>query len=267
MQEVPNHVLMLLLGLGIASLIVLARGASRLMERQTLIESTGLSPGQVSPVSAALAAAWIGVALLSAVTVASEHVAVPSVTGVRNSALMHVILFVAVCLPLLAEPSSETRHLGFRRDGLRQQLSDGVVGFLACLIPVGLVFAATLSMRSDRNGHALLRLLEADQSSDVVFWIFFSAVGVAPLVEELIYRVVLQSWLEHRLPPRAALLTAATVFSAVHRFPDALPLFPLAVVLGYLYQQRRSFLSVVVVHALFNTTNLAVLLLSLPPVD
>jgi membrane protease YdiL (CAAX protease family) len=44
-----------------------------------------------------------------------------------------------------------------------------------------------------------------------------------------------------------------------------LPLLPLALVLGYVYDRRHSYLAVVVLHALFNLTMLAAQLLTLPP--
>jgi membrane protease YdiL (CAAX protease family) len=193
----------------------------------------------------------------------STDVRVPTIPGIISSVVVNVLLFGMVFLPLVINDGSPLRQFGFRRDCWQQQLADGILGFLASLVPVGLVFGLTAAFRTQESSHALLRLLESDQSMETVFWICVSAVIAAPLVEELVYRVVLQTWLEQRLPPRVALVVAAVIFSAVHRFPDALPLFPLAIVLGYLYQQRRSYLSIVVVHALFNATNLAVLLLSL----
>jgi len=55
------------------------------------------------------------------------------------------------------------------------------------------------------------------------------------------------------------------IFAAVHRLPDAIPLLPLALVLGYVYQQRRCFLSVVLLHMLFNAANLILAVLTIPP--
>jgi membrane protease YdiL (CAAX protease family) len=54
------------------------------------------------------------------------------------------------------------------------------------------------------------------------------------------------------------------IFAAVHRLPDAIPLLPLALVLGYVYQQRRSFLSIVLLHMLFNAANLILAVLTIP---
>ena len=76
------------------------------------------------------------------------------------------------------------------------------------------------------------------------------------------YRVVLQTALEKLAHPRVALIVVAVIFSAMHQLPDAIPLFPLALILGYVYQQRRSYLTVVMIHVLFNGTNLLFMILT-----
>ena len=76
--------------------------------------------------------------------------------------------------------------------------------------------------------------------------------------------MVLQTWLQKIAPPRESLVAVAIIFAAVHRLPDALPLVPLALILGYVYQQRRCFLSIVLIHMLFNATNLGLALLTIP---
>jgi len=263
MSDAPDSVLWLLGGLGTASLAVLGVAASRIASGQPALATQDQRPETLNAISASVAGAWVTMALYSAVTMSSSDVRVPTVSGIISSVVFNVLLFGIVMLPLVVSDGRVLQQFGFRAERWRQQLADGLLGFLASVVPVGLVFGLTLPFRTQENGHALLRLLESDQSFATVFWICVSAAVMAPLVEELIYRVVVQTWLEQRLPPRAALVIAAVIFSAVHRMPDALPLFPLALVLGYLYQQRRSYLSIVVVHSLFNATNLAVLLLSL----
>jgi membrane protease YdiL (CAAX protease family) len=52
------------------------------------------------------------------------------------------------------------------------------------------------------------------------------------------------------------------IFSVVHGVPDCFPLFPLALILGFVYHRTRSFLAVVVLHALFNATNLTLSVLN-----
>ena len=83
-----------------------------------------------------------------------------------------------------------------------------------------------------------------------------TVIVLAPAAEELIYRVAIQGSLVRWMSPNRAMLVVALLFSSVHGWPDMLALFPLALILGYVYHQRHSFLAVVVLHALFNAMNL-----------
>lgn len=154
--------------------------------------------------------------------------------------------------------------LGFRLNDLSNQFRDGAVGVLLAVIPVTFLLFITQSFRTEEVMHPLLILLKASPHFLTVFWIFISAVLVAPLVEELIYRVILQGWLEEVLPPFAAIICSSLVFSLIHGFPDCIPLFPLAFILGTLFYYRRSFASIVITHALFNGFNLALALSNQP---
>jgi membrane protease YdiL (CAAX protease family) len=60
-------------------------------------------------------------------------------------------------------------------------------------------------------------------------------------------------------------LLSAALFAGLHwsHGPDPIPLFVLAVGLGYLYQQTHRFLPCVVVHFLLNGCTMAILLVEL----
>jgi membrane protease YdiL (CAAX protease family) len=139
----------------------------------------------------------------------------------------------------------------------------GTLGFLASMIPVYVVndLVARLGWRPEGTKHLFFEILEADSGAAVLSWIAVSVVVLAPLAEELTYRVMLQGWCQSQLSPVAAILFSAMVFSIIHRVPDCFPLFPLAVILGYVYYRRRSYVAVVVLHALFNATNLTLAVL------
>jgi uncharacterized protein len=151
---------------------------------------------------------------------------------------------------------SDLVRFGFRCDEMPVQVHHGVTGFLAAFIPVYAVMFATYPLRSEETLHPLLRLLQEQGLRPEMIWVAIVAVVVAPLQEELLFRVVLQTWLERFLSGFGAVLVTAVLFSAVHGFPDSLGIFPLALVLGYVYRQRRSYLAVVLLHALFNAYNL-----------
>lgn len=147
-------------------------------------------------------------------------------------------------------------RLGFRVDHWRRQLAVGGVGFLASLLPVYLMRVLTLPIQSDELVHPLLRIVE-QQGMGLYLWpVAMLAIVLAPLQEELLFRVLLQSWIETFASARTAIVVASLTFAAVHGFPDALGIFPLALVLGYIYQRERSFPAVVVLHSSFNAFNL-----------
>jgi membrane protease YdiL (CAAX protease family) len=83
----------------------------------------------------------------------------------------------------------------------------------------------------------------------------------------LLYRVVIQGWLESRITPRAAIIFVSILFAAIHSEsgrPDALPILPLALILGYVYHRRHSLLAAFTLHATFNAANLALALMTGP---
>jgi membrane protease YdiL (CAAX protease family) len=108
-----------------------------------------------------------------------------------------------------------------------------------------------------------------------------SAVAVAPLAEEFFFRMLLQGWLESasaeaespqpetaqpatNAPGNIAILFSSLVFSLMHlgHGTDPIPLFFLALALGYLYQQTHRLLPCVTVHFCLNACSYLVLCFS-----
>lgn len=151
--------------------------------------------------------------------------------------------------------------LGLFRKGALTDAGYGVMGFLASLVPVLLVslLVNQLGLRADDAEHIMFKVLKLHPGLTSVSLVAVSVVLLAPMAEELIYRVILQGWMETRIAPQQAIVVSATLFSAMHfgpGRPDYIPLFPLAIILGYLYYRRHSYLAVVVLHGLFNAANL-----------
>lgn len=88
-----------------------------------------------------------------------------------------------------------------------------------------------------------------------------SAVVMAPLAEEIFFRGMLQSMLRRVCAsPWLAIILASALFGAIHfQQPGAvLPLVLLGVVLGYNYERTGRLWAPVLLHALFNATNLLI---------
>ena len=91
------------------------------------------------------------------------------------------------------------------------------------------------------------------------------AVGIAPLVEELLFRAGLFRWLRTRTSRPASLLLPALIFASLHGSLAALaPLLVLAVILSLAYERSGHVLTPITAHALFNLNTLLIILAGFP---
>jgi len=174
-------------------------------------------------------------------------------------------IVLAVIFPALffgTRSRTDRYRLGLRCHEFREQIREGALGLIAAVLPVGLMLVVMSSIRTPETEHPFLRLLRDSPHGPEALIVIVSAVILAPLKEELMFRVILQSWLEEFCPAWLAVVGSSLVFAAVHGFPDAVALIPLALILGYLFQRRRSYLAVVTLHALFNAYNVLATIMS-----
>ncbi len=185
-----------------------------------------------------------------------------NLTLIRNAlyaTLFNDLLIIPLLLAALffgARTRLDLVRLGFRYDRLGEQLKEGGWGFLLAVLPVALLLAVTYPIRSTETLHPYLRILKEFGTGQEVVLIFLTAGIAAPLMEELIFRVILQNWLAEYLPSGFAIGITAVIFSSVHGLPDAIPLFALSLVLGVIFHYRRSYVTIVTIHFLFNLYNL-----------
>lgn len=93
------------------------------------------------------------------------------------------------------------------------------------------------------------------------FLAIISIVVLAPLVEELLFRGFLQSFIRKHLGSNQAILVTSLCFAFFHFSPEQglgnIPivgsLFSLALFLGYIYERQQSLFASMCLHALFNT--------------
>jgi membrane protease YdiL (CAAX protease family) len=140
--------------------------------------------------------------------------------------------------------------------------------FLAVYLPTVLLRLIVVSLSEmvtgdDPGQHPLLEMLKAGVDVRVMTLIVLTAVTLAPVVEELQYRVVLLGGFAQIGRPVLAMILSSTLFGLAHGPIDGIALLPLAFVLGYAYQQRRSYFLVVMVHFLFNAFNMLLMLMTL----
>ncbi len=167
--------------------------------------------------------------------------------------IITVVALLAIAGPLRKE------DFGCRPATWREDALVGAAGWLASFLPI--VIAAKwlqlLNWRGPDDKHVLFRILEGSSDRGALLWIVLSAVVLAPVAEELLYRVLLQGWAQGQMAPWKAIAFSSFVFVVQHDPFDWLPLIPLALILGYVYNRHRSYVAVVVLHALFNGVMLA----------
>jgi membrane protease YdiL (CAAX protease family) len=225
-------------------------------------------------------------------------------------------LVFAMMAVMIAVSRAKYVDLGLPKSGaeLLEDLRIGFFAWLAALVPVYGVQFLLISIFGQAEGHPLIKMVEEQANPSLFVLAFVAAVVVAPLCEELLFRLVLQGWLEKwedtelgwRIPPvpvpteielgdtvatvtekavtieaqpvevAAALLTppesgvgglpygwfpigvSSLLFALAHvgYGPDPIPLFLLALIMGYVYQRTHRLVPSMVTHALFNGMSL-----------
>jgi membrane protease YdiL (CAAX protease family) len=161
-------------------------------------------------------------------------------------------------------------ELGFGWDRWRTDV-------IAGLLTAGLLAAPVLALMAIvvqfwESHHPLVDVMKTSESASFLVAATFSAVLVAPLWEEFLFRGVFQSWLLRVEPQwiavsgRSALplgwmpnVVASALFALMHmdHGPDPIPLFFLSLGLGYLYHRTRRIYASWTAHAAFNAVSVA----------
>ncbi|MEX2091313.1 MAG: CPBP family intramembrane glutamic endopeptidase [Pirellulales bacterium] len=230
--------------------------------------------------------------------------------------------FVVAFLAVVIAVSHATRaDLGLPKS-VRELVRDiwiGIVAWLAALAPVYGMQYALLSVFGPAKGHPLIKIVQEQADPTLFALAFAAAVVVAPICEELMFRLLLQGWLEKwedfqlgwrtpvvllpievvedaevadsdatvteeslpvvptlavaeiavpAEPPRIGvgglpygwlpIVLSSLLFALAHvgYGPDPVPLFLLALILGYVYQRTHRIVPSMVAHALFNGMSL-----------
>jgi membrane protease YdiL (CAAX protease family) len=143
-----------------------------------------------------------------------------------------------------------------------------------CLLVAPLLGMAAVLDRLEPYRHVIVDFLATHRDPLSIGLVCFAAVVAAPIAEEILFRGLLQGWLETRLeglaPGRAgglaiAISSAAFALAHVGQGLAWLPLFFFGWVAGYLALQTGSLLPGIILHALFNGVSVAMLLLQSAP--
>ena len=185
----------------------------------------------------------------------------PPLEKVKTFCKLSTLVLLVLFTLLIQDHRNSISEFGFDLRHWKQQLADGGLGFLASGLPTVAALLLITPLRKPGTEHDYFKILDVHPSLETVAWIGLAVIMLAPLIEELLYRVILQGFLQTRTSPAWAIGISSVTFASVHGFPNSLALLPLSVILGYVYYRRHSYLSVVVLHAVFNSWNLIIALL------
>jgi membrane protease YdiL (CAAX protease family) len=207
------------------------------------------------------------------------------------SSITNAVLIVVIPLVLRATSGATLVDLGFGTHDLRRNVLRGLA---ACpLVAPGCYLLMAILSRFWPGEHVLVQMLSRAMTPSLLALAVVSAVVLAPILEELLFRGILLGWLEttverwadrspvpppgdgegvplpletvRREPgPMPAVVTSA-LFALMHRGQGAapIPLFLLALVLAALARRTGSLWAPITLHAAFNGLSTLLLVLGL----
>lgn len=181
-----------------------------------------------------------------------------SVTAVKQAVLLAVSLVAA----RFAFRHGLRRGLGLSMRHWVFDTGRGIVGFLA-VFPVCLLLFWMIPRTQD-DIHPVLNML---MLPDLWVWwkaaTILSVVVLTPIAEEVFFRGLVQSTFRRYFrSPWVGIVATSAIFVLLHypQWKDMPALFALAVALGYNYERCGRLYPAILIHAIFNAVNVAVVL-------
>lgn len=201
-----------------------------------------------------------------------------------------LVLSAAAAVLKSTAPQTRPEDVGFGAARLIGDLRLGVAAFFVIVPPV-ILLQVLLTQLVGESRHPLVEGWKRGGGPELLLWSILGAVVAAPLIEEFLFRGILQGWFERLFTPGNATSSPATqevaplvepaaavastppswtpiilssaLFALAHigNGPDPVPIFFLALGLGYLYRQTHRLWPGIVVHFLLNAFSTAVLVL------
>ncbi|MGH7132816.1 MAG: lysostaphin resistance A-like protein [Phycisphaerales bacterium] len=273
----------------LAGVVALAIGVVVWLWRRGVLKSGGLEVGGLRTVGepwrrwswVALAAMGVGVFLLSQFGAATALAFFPideiQARSLRSQGLANTCGLLAG----IAGAGAALVMLGHgnRAEDVRiwpRHYAVGAVCFLLAapvLVVVGaaamMVYVLVTGHRVPEVGHELLRVMMERRSEPWAMALLIGAVVGAPIVEEVVFRVLLQTAMQKALGSAwSGILVTSVVFTAIHwgAVPPesfavaAASLFALSVCMGVAYERTRMAGVPIVMHAMFNLANVGMAL-------
>jgi membrane protease YdiL (CAAX protease family) len=173
-----------------------------------------------------------------------------------------VVAFLALVLPRIAHVS--LADLGLRRPTSRDVVV-GLLGTVAMWLTVVIASAVATSITHRHDTEQAVEILKGLKTPLSIGTFFLLACVLAPIVEELTFRVFIFGALTRYFPVSVAAAISGLLFGAAHIggpgqiITVGVPLALGGVVLAYVYATSRCYWSNVITHAAFNTINVVAL--------
>lgn len=230
--------------------------AVRKMRSKPVVPSAGVVE-TVPALAFGLAVSWVAlnfVLRLFPGWFANEASTAVTLTGIRQGVMLSGgVAFVLAAIYAAGNKTKQENELPALR-----AMSLGFLAFFASIGPVIIVLVVLRKLNpQEPTSHALLDFLRENRSHEAILWVSAAALVAAPLLEELLYRVILQGALRAHVSGNMSIAIVAVLFCAAHGWPNMVGLLPLAIVLGVLYDRTNSYLAIVTTHAAFNMCMLA----------
>lgn len=184
---------------------------------------------------------------------------------------MWLICFLFKPTALQSVSASEEKE---NKKGMFYQFGFGAMTWLICYPLVftlnqALALILNYFFHLEESEQVAVKLLKLSYSNPFSMVLYFVGVVLAvPILEEFLFRGILQRWLSVEVGPWKGIVLASLIFTAMHYAGEQgvsnlvlLPcLFILSCFLGYLYERQRSLWAPIGLHATFNLMSALVLL-------
>lgn len=116
------------------------------------------------------------------------------------------------------------------------------------VLATGVVIEPVLNLFSNTDLKDLSKLMDACGG-----WMMFTSIVIAPILEESLFRGILQDALMRKYGVFVGILIASAVFGIVHIIPQqVVNAFMIGIVLGYIYYRTGALLPVILIHCINN---------------
>lgn len=178
------------------------------------------------------------------------------------AAQLSLLIDLSLPIMLLVTRGAQLYQMGLHCSHFGRNVLAGLGACVLAFLPVMILFQASSTVFEPRR-HPLEVFVRSSPTLEHILLSTLFAVVLAPFLEELLFRGILLLWLRRLFGPWPAILLSSAVFAVLHvdAWPAPIPLFVLALFLGYLTYRTSSLVAPIVLHATFNGVSMLVLVL------